>query len=49
MLAETLAGGAELLHFFLCVGGFALEHDERSSQLVSHLGATALQFFLAAA
>src|SRR5262245_33724949 len=49
MLAETLAGGAELFHFFLSIGGFALEHDERASQLISHLRAAALQFFLPAA
>ena len=49
MLTETLAGGAELLHFFLRVGGFTLEHDEGASQLVRHLGAAALQFLLAAA
>ena len=49
MLAETLARGAELLHFFLRIGGFALEHNERAGQFVRHLGAAALQFFLAAA
>ena len=48
MLAETFAGGAELLHFFLGVVGFTLEHDERAGQLVGHLGAAVFQFFLAA-
>ena len=49
MLAEAFASGAELLHFFLRVGGFAFEHDERARQLVGHLGAAAVEFLLAAA
>src|SRR5205085_11311396 len=46
MLDKTLPGRAQLLHLGLRFVSFALQHDQRARQPVSHFGATAFQFLL---